>query len=320
MAKRKVNVTPGKGGIGHNVRRVMKSKTQNKPNKSVKVLCKENKSNIVKYLSNDKKGKVLGEIKVDQNINVASPINMDDMCEYEKIRLKNIQEREALFAQLGINAAKEGATPVQKQKLTVIKKEKGALKENLEPERKSKRLAGGKVPEIKRFSYSEFGEELDGELVSKPRRTLLDYDDPELISRSRRSLPRSDYLEATKTFSGANEKPESLEAVPEDRFKILQVPKKCTIKQFVLSNNLEFKCGRGFYEFTKPEIISHRKEVVLVEKSSGRMFTGRDACRMIGAGSGIRIPPTAFKTWRVFVQSTSYGRCLVANTGFLYEV
>ena len=27
------------------------------------------------------------------------------------------------------------------------------------------------------------------------------------------------------------------------------------------SNALEFKCGRGFYEFTKPEIISHKKEV-----------------------------------------------------------
>ena len=36
-----------------------------------------------------------------------------------------------------------------------------------------------------------------------------------------------------------------------------------TIKQFVLSNSLEFKCGRGFYEFTKPEIVSHKKEVKL---------------------------------------------------------
>ena len=78
----------------------------------------------------------------------------------------------------------------------------------------------------------------------------------------------------------------------------MHVPKKCTIKQFVMSNSLEFKCGRGFYEFTKPEIVSHKKEVwflfhlnfhvkifsqvVVVEKSSGAMFTGKDACRLIG--------------------------------------
>jgi len=296
----------------------MKIKCQNKPNKSAKILGnKENTSSIRKFLD-VKKTKVLGEVKLDHNINLVKSEDMEDLCEYEKIRLRNIQEREALFAELGINSAKQGTTPVQRQKLSV-KKEKAPSKENLEPERKSLRIAGGKVPEIKRFSYLEFGEEIDEDLISKPRKRLSDLD-PELTSRSRRSLPRSDGIETTRTFSGENENPDSLEEVVCDRFKILQVPKKCTIKHFVLSNNLEFKCGRGFYEFTKPEIISYRKEVVLVSKSSGKMYTGRDACKMIGAGSGMRIPPTAFNTWRVFVQSTSYGRNLMANTGFLYEV
>ena len=60
------------------------------------------------------------------------------------------------------------------------------------------------------------------------------------------------------------------------RFRILHVPKKCTIKQFVLSNSLEFKCGRGFYEFTKPEIVSHKKEVV-------QMFASSNYCQLIPA-------------------------------------
>ena len=38
------------------------------------------------------------------------------------------------------------------------------------------------------------------------------------------------------------------------------------------------------------------------------------------AGSGIRIPPTSFTKWRGFVQSTSYGRNLMAGTSFLYEL
>eukprot|EP00092_Neocalanus_flemingeri_P032120 GFUD01034911.1.p1 GENE.GFUD01034911.1~~GFUD01034911.1.p1 ORF type:complete len:408 (-),score=121.51 GFUD01034911.1:68-1291(-) len=227
---------------------------------------------------------------------------MEGLCEYEKIRFRNIRERQAMFAKLEIKEAKNLCSPAsakpQKPQKRVLRP-----KENIEP-RKSRRIAGG-VPEINRFSASFDDHPLDKDLVSRPRRSL-----PENYN---------DYLHATRTFTG-DERPDGLVEVTEGRFKILQVPKKCTIKQFVLSNNLAFKCGRGFYEFSKPEIISHRKEVVLIEKSSGKMFTGRDACRMIGAGSGIRIPPTTFESWRVFVQSTSYGRNLMGGTGFLYEV
>merc|ERR1712142_261681 len=228
---------------------------------------------------------------------------MDGMSEYEKIGHRNIKERQQMFAQLQIEEAKRECSPASTPKSNKPQKRIIKPKEKIE-RRKSLRIAGG-VPEIVRFSASFDDHPVDSELVSRPRRSL-----PENYN---------DYLHATRTFTGC-ERPDGLVSVEEGRFKILQVLKKCTIKQFVLSNNLEFKCGRGFYEFTKPEIISHKKEVVLVEKSSGKMFTGRDACRMIGAGSGIRIPPTAFETWRVFVQSTSYGRNLMGGTGFLYEV
>jgi len=230
-------------------------------------------------------------------------VEMEGLCEYEKIRLRNIRERQHMFAQLQIEEAKNQCSPATVKKPGKPQKRIFKPKEKVEP-RKSLRIAGG-VPEIDRFSASFDDHPVDSQLVSRPRRSL-----PENYN---------DYLHATRTFTGC-ERPDGLVPVDGGRFKILQVPKKCTIKQFVLSNGLEFKCGRGFYEFTKPEIISHRKEVVLVEKSSGEMFTGRDACRMIGAGSGIRIPPTAFDTWRVFVQSTSYGRNLMGGTGFLYEV
>ena len=50
---------------------------------------------------------------------------------------------------------------------------------------------------------------------------------------------------------------------------------KCSIKDFVQVHALLFKAGRGFYEFTKPEIISNKKEVVLVDKITGDMFTGQ---------------------------------------------
>lgn len=50
------------------------------------------------------------------------------------------------------------------------------------------------------------------------------------------------------------------------------------------------------------------------------MFTGPEACRVIGAGGTGKIKPASLEKWRVFVQSTSYNRVLMPNTGFLYEV
>ena len=70
--------------------------------------------------------------------------------------------------------------------------------------------------------------------------------------------------------------------VDPSRFQVLHVEAKCSIKEFVLENSLIFKTGRGFYEFTKPEIVSHKKEVVLVDRATGDMFTGREAADMIG--------------------------------------
>ena len=102
--------------------------------------------------------------------------------------------------------------------------------------------------------------------------------------------------------------------------QILDVDERCDIRTFVEKNDLIFKTGRGFYEFTKAEKVSDKKEVVLVDKVSGDMFTGPEACAMIGAGGAGKIKPASLEKWRVFVQSTSYNRVLMPDAGFLYEV
>ena len=48
--------------------------------------------------------------------------------------------------------------------------------------------------------------------------------------------------------------------------QVLRIDIKISIKDFVQNNSLIFKTGRGFYEFTKPETVSHKTEVVLVDK------------------------------------------------------
>ena len=121
----------------------------------------------------------------------------------------------------------------------------------------------------------------------------------------------------TKTYGDA-----SLDAVIPGRFQVLEVGKDIDIKGFVLDNGLRFKTGRGFYEFTKRENIQHYKEVVLMDRKTGDMFSGRKAREMIGLpeGTDARLSPTALAQYRVFVQSTSANRKLVGGTGFLYEV
>ena len=65
---------------------------------------------------------------------------------------------------------------------------------------------------------------------------------------------------------------EDLTAVNPARFQVLDVDDRCDIRSYVQKNGLIFKTGRGFYEFTKPEKISDKKEVVLVDKVWERQY------------------------------------------------
>jgi hypothetical protein len=108
------------------------------------------------------------------------------------------------------------------------------------------------------------------------------------------------------------------------RFQTMPVPRDCSIRAFVESMGIAFKAGRGFYELSKPEDVSARKEVVLEERGTGDMFTGDQALRLLGVPTGgkARISPRAAccGQYKVYVQSTSYNRKLVAGTSFLYEL
>ena len=112
-----------------------------------------------------------------------------------------------------------------------------------------------------------------------------------------------------------------LEAVPPSRFQVLHVDHDVDIAGFVRSTGARFHKGKGFYQFIKKETVQERKEVVLRDKRTGDMFTGKQAREMIGLPLGIRseIKPVNLEKFDVFVQSTSVNRKLKAGTMFLYE-
>ncbi len=113
-----------------------------------------------------------------------------------------------------------------------------------------------------------------------------------------------------------------LSAVPPGRFQVLDVDTDCAIREFVNENGLRFKKGRGFYEFTKTETIQGNKEVVLMDRKSGDMWSGARARQMLGLpeGATARVRPASLDRYFVFVQSTSVNRRLIGGTRFLYEV
>jgi len=73
--------------------------------------------------------------------------------------------------------------------------------------------------------------------------------------------------------------------VPSGRFRIIDVDRgfdKIQIKTFVKNKGLEFKTGGGFYQFTKPENISMKKEIVLAHNESVEMYSGKSARMLLG--------------------------------------
>ena len=84
---------------------------------------------------------------------------------------------------------------------------------------------------------------------------------------------------------------------------------------------ITFRAGRGFYEFTKPETVQHDKEIVLMRRDIGSLYEGAAARTLAGLpAETARIRPTALEEYRVFIQSKSPSRKLIAGQGFLYEV
>ena len=121
----------------------------------------------------------------------------------------------------------------------------------------------------------------------------------------------------------------SLHAVPAGRFQILPIDEKQAIAEFVRAQGVEFKKGRGFYELTKAETVHGYKEIVLMDKATGDIFSGAKVREMLELPpqsekkgedrEDVKLRPVSFEKYAVFIQSTSANRALVPDTRLLYE-
>lgn len=120
---------------------------------------------------------------------------------------------------------------------------------------------------------------------------------------------------------------DALIPVPEGRFQELFVDEEMSIKAFILEQGASFRVGRGFYELTKSEKVGRQKEILLVERETGKIFNGSQVRDILGLSSQIKekghnetLKAVHLDRYKVFIQSTSYNRKLMANTSLLYEV
>jgi hypothetical protein len=82
----------------------------------------------------------------------------------------------------------------------------------------------------------------------------------------------------------------------------------------------QYRPGHAYYELTKPENLQSYKDVVIMDRDSGKIYGGTEARAILGAGGGDqRVKIKNLATYRVFVQSTSSNRKLVRGTTLLYK-
>lgn len=116
--------------------------------------------------------------------------------------------------------------------------------------------------------------------------------------------------------------PTSLKAVHPARFQVLYVDRDRTIMDFVQDHGLTFQKGRGFYELTKSVKVQSYKEIVLQDRHTGDFYNGEAARDLVGLprDADAQLKPVSLDKYKVFIQSTSNNRKLLADTDFLYEV
>lgn len=93
------------------------------------------------------------------------------------------------------------------------------------------------------------------------------------------------------------------------------------IKDFILRHRMEYLKGAAFYQLTKTESrVSHTKQILVRDRSNGKIFAGNDARKMIGLPTdrNARLHPGDHKNYDLFIQSESVNRKLVGGTGVVY--
>jgi hypothetical protein len=99
-------------------------------------------------------------------------------------------------------------------------------------------------------------------------------------------------------------------------YEMLPVRERVQTRPFVLSAGFAYVNGSVHYQLMKTEHIQPQKEVLVVEKSTNKVYAGREARHLIGLPDGmtVKVKPDPNDGFDIFVQSTAVNRNLIPGT------
>lgn len=101
------------------------------------------------------------------------------------------------------------------------------------------------------------------------------------------------------------------------QFRLLDVHEKGRIDNFVERQLMRpYKLGEAYYQLSKTEIIQPQKQIAIVSKQGA--FVGPEARQLLGLPDDhVKVVPSHYPDYEIFVQSTSNNRNLMPNTKLL---
>jgi hypothetical protein len=117
--------------------------------------------------------------------------------------------------------------------------------------------------------------------------------------------------------------PSTQPEVVKGHYRHFDVARDTGVRDFCTTNKLYFEKGKLYYELVKPVLVQGTKRIILQDRSTGKLYTGRWAREVLGLPTydrDVKLSAIHLSRYRVFIQSTSVNRKLVAGQGILYQV
>lgn len=109
-----------------------------------------------------------------------------------------------------------------------------------------------------------------------------------------------------------------LKALPNNKYQLLDVDQAAPIREWVQGKGITYVLGIAFYQLSKRETIQPQKNIAVMEKKTGKIYTGAQARDVLGLPQDeVRVSPDWNPDFDIFVQSTSVNRKLVPGTQLL---
>lgn len=129
---------------------------------------------------------------------------------------------------------------------------------------------------------------------------------------------RSLFSMGTDALNTQTVKDAHLNQLANGTFQLLDVKTGGYIREWVENRGMVYILGKAYYQLTKLETIQPGKQIAVVEKTTGKVFTGANARDMLGLPAmAVRVKPEDNPLFEVYVQSTSTNRKLLPGTKLL---